>query len=75
MDDIKLIDKNGKELETQVQAEIIYCQNIWMEWGIAKYTMIIMKSGKDKCQNEYNYQIKKEWKRLQKRKFSSIRKY
>ena len=45
MDDIKL-PKNEKEMETLIYAERIYSQDIGMEFGIAKCTMIIMKSVK-----------------------------
>ena len=46
MDDIKLFAKNEKELETQIHAVIIYSQDIEMEFGIEKYAMLVMKSGK-----------------------------
>ena len=46
MDDIKLFAKKEKELETLIQAVIIYSQGIGMEFGIEKCAMLIMKSGK-----------------------------
>ena len=46
VDDIKLFAKNGKELETLIHAVRIYSQNIGMEYGIEKYAMLVMKSGK-----------------------------
>ena len=46
IDDIKLFAKNEKELETLVQAVIIYSQDIGMEFSIEKWTTLIMKSGK-----------------------------
>ena len=45
-DDIKLFAKNEKEPETLIHAVRIYSQDIGMEFGIGKYAMIAMKSGK-----------------------------
>ena len=44
--DIKLFAKNEKELETLIHAVRIYCQDIGMEFGIEKWAMLVMKSGK-----------------------------
>ena len=44
--DIKLFAKNVKELETVIHAVRIYSQDIRIEFGIEKCTMLIMKSGK-----------------------------
>ena len=38
MDDIKQFAKGEKELETQIQAERIYCQDIRMEFAIKNVT-------------------------------------
>ena len=46
MDDIKLFAKNEKELETLIHAVRIYSQDIGMEFGIEKWAMHVMKSGK-----------------------------
>ena len=46
MDDIKLLAKNKKELETLIQAVSIYSEDIGMEFGIEKSSMLIMKNGK-----------------------------
>ena len=46
MDDIKLLAKNEKELETLIHAVRIYSQDIGMEFGIEKCAMLVMKSGK-----------------------------
>ena len=46
MDDIKLFAKNEKELETLIHAVRIYSQDIGMDFGIEKYAMLVMKSGK-----------------------------
>ena len=46
IDDIKLFAKNEKELETLIHAVRIYGQDIGMEFGIEKYAMLVMKSGK-----------------------------
>ena len=40
------LQKNEKELETQIHAVRIYSQDIGMEFGIEKCTMLVMKSGK-----------------------------
>ena len=45
-DDIKLFAKNEKELETLTQVKRIYSQDIGMEFGIEKLTMLIMRSEK-----------------------------
>ena len=46
MDDIKLFANNEKELDTLIHAVRIYSQDIGMEFGIEKYAMLVMKSGK-----------------------------
>ena len=46
MDDIKLFDKNEKDLETVIQAVRIYSQDIEMEFGIEKCAMLVMKRDK-----------------------------
>ena len=46
MDDIKLFSTNERELETMTRTVRIYSQDIGMEFGIEKYTILIMKSGK-----------------------------
>ena len=46
MDDIKLFAKNEKELETLIHAVRIYSQDIQMEFGIEKCTMLETKSSK-----------------------------
>ena len=46
MNDIKLLVKNGKELETLIHTVRIYSQDIGMEFGIEKCAMLVMKSGK-----------------------------
>ena len=46
MDDIKLIAKNEKRSGNLKEAVRIYSQNIGMEFGIEKYVVPIMKSGK-----------------------------
>ena len=46
MDDIKLLAKNEKELETLIHAVRIYSQDIGLEFGIEKCAMHVMKSGK-----------------------------
>ena len=46
MDDIKLFVKNEKELEILIQTIKIYIQDTGLEFGIEKYTLPIIKSGK-----------------------------
>ena len=46
MDDIKLFAKNEKELETLILDIRISSQDLGMEFGIEKCSMLIMKSGK-----------------------------
>ena len=46
MDDNRVFAKNEKELETLIQAERIYSQDIGMEFNIEKCAMQIMISGK-----------------------------
>ena len=46
MDGIKLFAKNDKELETLKHTVRIYSQDIGMEFGIKKCTLLVMKSGK-----------------------------
>ena len=46
MDDIRLLTKNEKELESLIQAVRIYSQDIGMEYGREKWAMLIMKSRK-----------------------------
>ena len=46
LDDIKLFAKNEKEQETLIHTIRIYSQDIEMEFGIEKCTLLIMKSGK-----------------------------
>ena len=46
MDGIKLIAKNEKKKETLIHAVRFYSQDIGMEFGIEKCTMLIMKRGK-----------------------------
>ena len=46
MDDIKLLAKNEKELETLIHTVRIYSWDIGMEFGIEKCAMLVMRSGK-----------------------------
>ena len=46
MDNIQLFSKNEKQLKTLIHAVRIYSQDIGMEFGIEKCTVLIMKSGK-----------------------------
>ena len=46
MDDIKLFAKIEKELETLIHTVRIYSQDIGLEFGIERFAMLVMKSGK-----------------------------
>ena len=46
MDDIKLFEKNEKELESLIPEVRIYSQDIGMEFGIEKCAMLVVKIGK-----------------------------
>ena len=46
MDDIKLFVKKEEEMETLIKAVRIYSQDIGIEFGIEKCTVLIMKNGK-----------------------------
>ena len=46
MDDIKLLAKNEKGVETLIHTIRIYCPGIGIEFGIEKCDMLVMKSGK-----------------------------
>ena len=46
IDEIKLLAKNEKELETLIHAVRIYTQDLRMEFGIEKCVMLVMKRGK-----------------------------
>ena len=46
MDDIKLFEKNKKDLKTLIHAVRIYSEEIGMEFGIEKWAMLVMKSDK-----------------------------
>ena len=40
------LQKKKKELETLIHTVRIYCQDIWMEFGIEKWAMLVMKIGR-----------------------------
>ena len=48
MDDIKILAKNEKELESIIQSTKIFCQNVGVEFGIEKYTILTKKMKKKK---------------------------
>ena len=52
MDDIKLFAKYEKEVKTLKQIIRIYNQDIGMEFGMGKCTMLIIKSGKSQTTEE-----------------------
>ena len=68
MDDIKLFEKNEKELQTLICAVKIYSQDIGMEFGIEKCAMLVTKSSKWYWWMEWNCQIKTRLELSEKRK-------
>ena len=64
MDDIKLLAKNEKELETLIYAVSIYNQDIGMEFSIEKCAMLVAN---EIWQTEWNYQFKTRLERTEKR--------
>ena len=68
MDEIKLLAKYEKEMETLIHAVRIYSQDIGMEFGIEKSAMLAMKSGKRIWLRGWSYQITTELERSKKRK-------
>ena len=57
MDDIKLLAKNEKELETLIHTVRIYNRDIGMEFGLEKCAKLVMKSGQ-KNLTGWNYQTR-----------------
>ena len=68
MNDIKLFDKNEKELGTLIQAVRIYSEDIGTEFGIEKVFTLIMRSGKRHMIEGIELQITKESRCSEKRK-------
>ena len=58
LDDINLLAKNEKELETLKHTVRIFSQDIGMVLGIEKGAMLVMKSGNRHMMEESNNQIK-----------------
>ena len=52
MGNIEQFAKNEKELETLIQVETRYSNDIGMKFAIEKYAMLIMKSGKQQMTEE-----------------------
>ena len=46
MKNSQVVNNNEKELESLIQSMRIYSQEIGIEFGIEKCTMLVMKSGK-----------------------------
>ena len=47
MDNMKIFDQNEKELVFLIQTIRIFSQDIGMEFGIEKCTMLVIKNGKE----------------------------
>ena len=54
MNDIKVLAKNEKELETLLQTIQMYCQVIGMGFSTEKCAMLIMKSEQKNTKNRRN---------------------
>ena len=52
MDDIKLFVQNEKELKTQILGVRTFSDDVGIEFGIEKCSMLIMKSGKPQMTEE-----------------------
>ena len=67
--------KNEKELETLIQTVKIYSEDIGMEFGIEKCTMVIMKSGKRQITEGIELSNKEKSECSEKRKLTNTWKY
>ena len=67
MDDIKLLAKNEKELETLIHAVRIYSQDMGMEFGIEKCAILVMKSGKRHLTDRIELPIQEKIRTLEKK--------
>ena len=73
---IKLFAKEmKKELKTLTQTIRIYSRDIGMEFGIEKYVMLIMRSGKRKITEGIEQQIQERRRTIEKRKLTSTGEY
>ena len=63
IDDIKILAKSGKELETFLQTIRIYSQDVGMEFGIEKCTMIIIKKEKREVMEAIELSNQKSWRK------------
>ena len=63
---LNYFQKIKKELETLINSVRIYSQDIWMEFGIEKCTMLVMKSGKRHMTDGIENQIKTRLERSEK---------
>ena len=72
MDDIKAFAKNEKELETLIQTMRIYNEDNRFEFGREKYTILIMKSGKQQMTEGIELQNQEKIRTLGERKIIYI---
>ena len=75
MDDIKMFAKNENERQTQIHAVRICSQVIGMEFGIEKYTMLIMKSEKRYMTVRMKLPNQEKLKRSEQRKPTHLQEY
>ena len=70
---IKLFAKKEKELETLIQAVTIYSDDIGMEFGKEKCSILIMRSGKRQMTKGMELPNQEKSEESEKRKLSSTR--
>ncbi len=70
MKNIKLFAKTEKEQETRIQTIRVYIQDqdIGIEFGIEKYIMLTMKSGKEETNERIELPNKKSIRTLERKK-------
>ena len=75
MNVFKLFVKNEKTLETLIQTVKIYSDDIGMEFGIEKCSMLIMKSGKRQMTKGIEQPKQEKSERLEKMKLINTCEY
>ena len=69
IDDIKLFAKNEREMEILIQTIRIYSQDVGIDFGIEKCTMLIIKSGKGETTRNRIANLRKHQDTWRKEKF------
>ena len=75
INDIKILAKNEKELETLIQTIRIYNQDIGIEFDILKSGMVVMKSRKRKTAEGIELRHQENIKRWEKKKIIRTQEY